>query len=137
MKDSIKCICSRDKERRVGTREYFIHDMKILIHNTPIFCCESCDSASVGFEVGDVERLLRIAFRLRIKELDFNYRNNQITVVFNISVEEETRQNILSIISQNEINDEETFAIMYGSRIIVGQRLDNFIAIEKLIEKVI
>lgn len=137
MNHSIKCICMRDKEWQIGTTKHFIHDMKILIHNAPHYYCELCNTVSFGLEVGDVELLLRIAYRLKIRELNWNNRNNEITVVFNIIVEEEMKQNILNIINQNEIKDEETFAIMYGSRIIVGQRVDNFIAVERLIEKVI
>lgn len=137
MNDLKKCICERVKESRIGTTKHFIHEMKILIHSVPHYYCEYCNSVSYDGQI-EIDRLLKIAYQLRIKEIDWNNRE-KTTVVFNVDADEELQQHIQYTINQNltELVDRESFGIMYDNKIIVGQKLENFIVVERIIEKVI
>lgn len=131
------CSCGKVKLFRNGTVEHFIHDLKIKIHNEPHFYCDYCDTVSYG-DGTDITLLIKQAFKLRISELDYNDRNNT-TIVFQFDTVKELKYAIQTVINQNidNLHDEESFAIVIGGTIIVGQRLSNFIAVEKMINKVL
>lgn len=61
-----------------------------------------------------------------------------MTIVFNADDNDELRHDIKCIINENidSIIDGESFAIIYGSRVVVGQKMGNIIAVQKMIEKV-
>lgn len=131
------CSCGKVKLIRNGTVEHFIHDLKITIHNEPNFYCDYCDTVSYG-DGTDITLLIKQAFKFRISELDYNDRNST-TIVFQFDAAKELKDAIQTVINQNinHLHDEEPFAILYGSKILVGQRLSNFIVVEKMIDKVL
>ncbi|WNF05528.1 hypothetical protein [Brevibacillus borstelensis] len=136
MRNSIDCRCGKTKVYQVDTVEHFVLERKILLHHVPHYYCRSCKEVTYDIDT-DIIPLIKLAYRLQLKEFDWQYRN-KLTVVFNFNADDELRQDIQSIINENidSFEDEETFAIIHGSKIIVGERLENIIAVQKIIEKV-
>lgn len=136
IKNSINCRCGKTKVFQVATAEHFVLERKILLHHVPHWYCSSCKEVTYDIDT-DIIPLLKVAYRLKLKEIDWQDRN-KLTVVFNFNADDELRHDIESNINENidSIKDEESFAIIYGSRVIVGQRLENIIAVQKIIEKV-
>lgn len=136
MKDSIGCRCGKTKVYQKDTVEHFVLEQKILLHHVPHHYCPFCKEITYDIDT-DIIPLLKVAYRLQLKEIDWQDRN-KLTIVFNFNADDGLIQDIQSIINENNysIKEEEPFAIMYGSKVIVGQRMENIIAVQKIIEKV-
>ncbi|MCG5252472.1 hypothetical protein [Brevibacillus agri] len=136
MRDSIDCRCGKTKVYQVDTVEHVVLERKILLHHVPHYYCRSCKEVTYDIDT-DIIPLLKVAYRLQLKEIDWQDRN-KLTIVFNADDDDELRHDIECIINENidSIIDGESFAIIYGSRVVVGQKMGNIIAVQKMIKKV-
>ncbi|MEK4339115.1 hypothetical protein [Brevibacillus sp. FSL L8-0710] len=136
MRDSIDCRCGKTKVYQVDTVEHYVLEKKILLHHVPHYYCRSCKEVTYDIDT-DIIPLLKLAYSLQLKEIDWQDRN-KLTIVFNADDNDELRHDIKCIINENidSIIDGESFAIIYGSRVVVGQKMGNIIAVQKMIEKV-
>ncbi|MCM3624324.1 hypothetical protein M4D70_19030 [Brevibacillus borstelensis] len=135
-RDSIDCRCGKTKVFQIDTVEHFVLERKILLHHVPHWYCRSCKEVTYNIDT-EITPLLKVVYRLQLKAIDWQDRE-KLTVVFNFNADDGLRQDIQSIINENidNIKDGESFAIIHGSRVIVGQRMENIIAVQKIIEKV-
>ncbi|MFP3391781.1 YgiT-type zinc finger protein [Brevibacillus sp. SIMBA_040] len=131
-----ECICGKTMIQKIGTVDHHIDNLKIELHNVPHYYCSQCERVAYDIDT-DIMPLLKVAYKLRLKEVDWQNRNN-MNIVFTFNAADDLKQEIQGIINENIDNiKDESFVIMLGSRVIVGQRIGSIIVVEKMIGKVI
>lgn len=135
-RSEIPCICGKRKTLKIGTVDHFIFESRIQVHNIPHFRCDFCENVTYDLNT-ELPSILKIAYRLKLKEIDWEQRYS-IVVVFKIDLDNEMKSQIEQMINKiiDDLKDGEPFLIVRDEPIL-GRRLENLVVLEEVITKII